>query len=197
MKIQTNKGGNMPTLEQAPQVTSEQWWDVTRHDDGQLVDWLQKQYHGEVTAADRIRAFAEAYAEPGSHAARLLDIIAGQETDHANWVGDLLVIRGIEPVVLDKEERYWEETLPKIGDFATGAAVAAHAEHMRLERIRVIADHPETDTDIQRVFDRILPQEVFHERAFASLAGDEAMAATLAAHNQGRQTIGLFPEGTV
>jgi rubrerythrin len=174
--------------------TSEQWWADTRQDPELLQEWLQKQYHGEVTAAERIQSFANALAEPGSHAERLLHIIAGQETDHANWVGDLLVIRGIEPVVLEKEERYWEETLPKIGDFATGAAVAAHAEHMRLERIRVIADHPDTDTDIRTVFDRILPQEVFHERAFTSLAGDEAMQRTLAAHMSGRQAIGLFPE---
>lgn len=183
----------MTTTELQPK-TSEQWWTAVKGDDGLLHDWLQKQYHGEVTASERIRSFAAQYAEPGSRAERLLNIIAGQETDHANWVGDLLLARGIEPAVLDKEERYWDKTLPEIGSFATGAAVAAHAEHMRLERIQVIAHDPEAPEDIRTVFDRILPQEIFHERAFRSLAGDEAMQATMAAHDAGRQQIGLFPE---
>lgn len=183
----------MKTLEALPQ-TSEEWWSEVKADDNQLYVWLQKQYHGEVVAAVRIRDFAVSYATPGSRQERLLAIIAGQEEDHARWVGDLLVTRGIEPVVLDKEERYWEQTLPQIGGLATGAAVAAHAEHMRLERIRVIAADPTASLDIRNVFDRILPQEVFHERAFRSLAGPEAMDLTNAAHQAGRRAIGLFPE---
>lgn len=173
--------------------TSEEWWEEVKADPEKLTDWLQKQYHGEVTAADRIRDFSRNYAQPETRAARILDLIASQEVDHASWVGELLVARGIEPVLLDKDERYWEQTLPQIGSFATGAAVAAHAEHMRLERIRVIAHDPETPEDIRTVFDRILPQEVFHERAFRSLAGPEAMQETVEAHLQGRNVIGLFP----
>ena len=183
----------MSNVEVQPR-TSEEWWANVREDEGQLNRWLEKQYHGEVTAAERILDFARTYTEPDTRAARLLNIIAGQETDHAKWVGDLLVARGIEPVVLEKPERYWEQTLPKIGSFASGAAVAAHAEHMRLERIGVIAHDLSAPQDIRTVFDRILPQEVFHERAFRSLAGPDAMEATIEAHQQGRQEIGLFPE---
>jgi rubrerythrin len=173
--------------------TSHEWWEQVKADPKKLELWLQKQYHGEVTAAARIRDFSVKFAEPDTRASRILNLIAGQEIDHANWVSGLLVARGIEPVTMDKAERYWEQTLPQIGSFATGAAVAAHAEHMRLERIRVIAHDPETPDDIRIVFDRILPQEVFHERAFTSLAGPEAMQATVEAHLQGRQVIGLFP----
>ncbi|MCA9309021.1 ferritin-like domain-containing protein [Candidatus Saccharibacteria bacterium] len=181
-------------LQEQVLTTSEVWWDKVKDNELLLNDWLRKQYHGEVTAADRINSFAEQYAEDGSRAQRLLGIIASQETDHARWVGDLLVARGIEPVVLEKEERYWDSTLPQIASFATGAAVAAHAEHMRLERIRTISADPSAPADIKRVFDRILPQEVFHERAFTSLAGEEAMQDTQAAHELGRVSIGLFPE---
>ena len=47
----------------------------------------------------------------------------------------LLRARGAKPVVLDKDERYWRETLDGIDSFESGAAVAAHAEEMRLARI--------------------------------------------------------------
>jgi rubrerythrin len=183
----------LSTRPEAVARTSEQWWEEVKADPAKLESWLQKQYHGEVTAADRIRDFAEKFSQPDTRASRILNLIASQEMDHASWVGSLLVARGIEPRVLDKDERYWEQTLPQIGNFATGAAVAAHAERMRLERIRVIAHDLEAPDDIRTVFDRILPQEVFHERAFTSLAGPEAMQATVEAHLQGREVIGLFP----
>lgn len=182
----------LSTTETSPR-TSEQWWAEVKTNPDQLVGWLQKQYHGEVTAAERINGFAEQFAAPDTRASRILRLIAGQEIDHANWVGELLVARGVEPVVLDKDERYWDQTLPQIDSFESGAAVAAHAEHMRLERIRVIAHDPEAPEDIRAVFDRILPQEVFHERAFSSLAGQDALQATVEAHLAGRAVIGLFP----
>lgn len=178
---------------QVPQ-TSEIWWSSVKQDESKLLDWLAKQYHGEVTAAKRITDFASHYTEPDSREARLLNVIAGQETNHAQWVGDLLVNRGQEPVRLKKPERYWDKTLPEIGNFAIGAAVAAHAEHMRLERIIVIAHDATAPQDIRQVFDRILPQEVFHERAFSRMAGPDALEATRGAHERGRQAIGLFPE---
>jgi rubrerythrin len=183
----------METMHQP--VTSEQWWVDTRDDEQELTRWLQNQYHGEITAAGRISEFATAFAEPGSRRDHVLRYIAGQEVDHASWVGELLVVRDIEPVSLVKKERYWEQTLANIGSFVTGAAVASHSERMRLERIRVIAEDTKAPQDIRRVFQKILPQERFHERAFRKLAGTEAMQATLEAHQRGRSLLGLFPEG--
>jgi len=117
-----------------------------------------------------------------------------QEEDHAAWVGDLLRARGEEPCVLkDKEERYWQETLPGITSWESGCAVAAHAEAMRLDRIRVIVADPETPVDVRAVFARILPQEEFHERAFRAFAGDAALAATLHGHEEGARALGLVP----
>lgn len=170
--------------------TSLQWWEHTLANPDELIVWLQKQYHGEVTAATRIRAFAAQHCTDARNA-RTLEVIAHQEETHAEWVASLLTARGIMPAVLEKVERYWNETLPGIVGFHSGAAVASHAEHMRLDRIRVISEHADTPEDIRAVFMRILPQEEFHERAFAEMAGVEALACALGKHEQGLEALGL------
>ena len=174
--------------------SSSAWWNAIKIDEARFTDWLMKQYHGEVTAAERIEAFAKRYVQQDSRAERVLLTIADQERTHAAWVGELLTARGITPEVLAKEERYWDKTLGGIESFETGAAVAAHAEHMRLERIRAIVADTSAPADVRSVFARILPQEEFHERAFSIMAGEKAMQKTLAQHQAGRMAIGLIPE---
>ena len=172
--------------------TTSEWWQATKADPERLVAWLRDQYRGEATAADRIDALRDAYADD-PRAARILTVIAAQERDHAAWVGALLAARG-EPVAVDEvEERYWTAPLAAIGDLQTGCAVGAHAERMRLERIETIAADPDAPADVREVFRRILPQERFHERAFRELAGAEALQATRGAHELGRRALGLAP----
>jgi rubrerythrin len=170
---------------------SSAWWKATRDDGARLVAWLYDQYRGEVTAATRIETLRDRFATPGTRAHRVLTVIAGQERDHASWVGELLAARGLPVVVETKRDRYWQRVLPGITDLAMGAAVGAHAERMRLERIDVIANDPDAPADIRHVFARILPQERFHARAFESLATPEAMARTAGAHELGRIALGL------
>ena len=121
----------------------------------------------------------------------MLTRIAREEETHAEWVATLLRARGITPVILPKEERYWQQTLTGIESFESGAAVAAHAEAMRLDRIRVIVNDPRTPEDIRDVFAKILPQEIGHERMFAALAGEAALAQTQGAHELGMRALGL------
>jgi hypothetical protein len=94
-------------------------------------------------------------------------------------------------VVEEKAERYWPCVLRSIADLETGAAVGAHAERMRLERIAAIAEDPSAPDDVRRVFARILPEERFHERAFRGLAGDVALRRTASTHALGREALGL------
>lgn len=171
--------------------TSAAWWLRTRDDPARLRAWLHDQYRGEVTAASRIEALRDRFAEPGSRASRVLTAIAAQERDHARWIGELLAARGLAVVVEDKADRYWRQVVPGISDLETGAAVGAHAERMRLERIETIAADPAAPADIRAVFAKILPQERFHARAFASLATPEALARTKHAHARGREALGL------
>src|SRR4051794_33643160 len=109
------------------------WWRRIKGDEAAFLEWLHDQYRGETSAAGRIELLRDRFAEPGSRAFRTLTVIAAQERRHARWIGALLEARG-EPVAPSaKADRYWERTLPGIHDLATGAAVGAHAEAMRLE----------------------------------------------------------------
>lgn len=105
----------------------------------------------------------------------------------------MLTARGLETKILDKESRYWNKTIPSIDSFESGAAVAAHAEEMRLERIKIIASDDSVDNDIRETFKRILIDEVFHARAFRSMAGDKSFTEATENHKQGMIEIGLIP----
>ena len=170
--------------------TSEQWWNTIKNDSVKLLNWLKNQYHGEVTASARIQAFNDKFATKALDK-HTLTTIAAQEKRHAQWIGELLEARGITPQKLTKEERYWNQTLPAIKNFQTGAAVGAHAETMRLERIRVIAADTEAPKDIREVFTKILVEEVFHAQAFTNMAGPKALKATASAHQHGLNALGL------
>jgi len=172
--------------------TSQVWWNEVKANPILLADWLRDQYHGEVTAAGRIREFANMVTEP--RVKQVLTNISMQEADHAEWVKGLLEARGITASVLQKEERYWDKTLSaeyRTMDTKDLAAIGAHAEAMRLERIKVIAEDKDAPADIRKVFAKILPQEKYHERAFRFIAGDEAMSKALDAHKEGLAALGL------
>lgn len=176
----------------AVRAASQAWWHSLKRDPDALMRWLRKQYHGEYTAARRIEDYAAAHVPPDSRWASVLSTIASQERQHAGWVGDLLRARGETPAVIDKDERYWQETLAGIDSLETGAAVAAHAENMRLARIEVIASDADAPADIREVFARILPDERFHARTFTDMAGAPALADTRARHERGLAALGLI-----
>lgn len=174
--------------------TSIEWWNEVKQDEIKLNEWLVKQWRGEVTASERIKRFSEQFAADKPKVQRILAEIANQESTHAKWVWDLLRHRNIEcdeTAIQEAEKRYWKETLPGITSLETGAAVAAQAESMRLERIRVIADDANAPDDIRGVFQAILKDEVWHEAAFTQLASDDAFASTKGNHELGLIALGL------
>lgn len=180
--------------EQINTRTSQQWWDALKGDEQALLTWLTKQYHGESMAAQRLQQFLAQYGEQATSEKwqQTVELIAQQESEHARWVGELLSNRGVTPEVIEgKQEPYWDETLADIEDWDTGCAVAAHAERMRLARIEVIVNDPDAPEDIKDVFSRILPEERFHEKAFAHFASDEALEQTRNAHERGARALGL------
>jgi hypothetical protein len=109
-------------------------------------------------------------------------------------VGKLLEVRGITPEILIKEERYWKEVITEDftenGNYA--AAVAAHAEEMRLERISVIMDDSTADEDIVETFKNIYKDELFHAKGFKLIAGDEYYNLTSENHAKGLEALGLI-----
>lgn len=170
--------------------TSAQWWEETKASPEKLIEWLKKQYTGEVTAAARIVALGEQF-KVDTKTKSILAAIAAQEDQHATWIHDLLADRGVTPEIGDENKRYWKHALPGITDFEHGAAVGAHAEKMRLERIQVISEDQAAPADVRLAFQKILKDELWHEKAFRSLSTPSALLATLSNHEAGAQSLGL------
>ncbi len=172
--------------------TSQEWWDETKNSPEKMINWLKNQYHGEAVASERIRKFILPHME-GKYSF-MVERIADDEERHAQWVGKLLEVRGITPEILIKEERYWKEVITEDftenGNYA--AAVAAHAEEMRLERISVIMDDSTADEDIVETFKNIYKDELFHAKGFKLIAGDEYYNLTSENHAKGLEALGLI-----
>ena len=172
--------------------TSEQWWQEIKNDAARFNEWLIKQHRGEASAASRLRGFSAAYARSANERT-ILETIAAQEEMHASWVKQLLDSRGIVSDVTDAEARYWRCMLTKVDSFENGCAVGAHAEAMRLERIKAIAADASAPSDVRETFARILNDELFHERALRKLAGEQAMTNVKPSAEHGRMLLGLEP----
>jgi rubrerythrin len=171
-------------------MTSKEWWDRTKASPAATVEWLEKQFHGEVTAADRIERYCTTTAP--SQWLATLERIAADERKHAGWIAELLTARGATPERQEKNERYWSAVSTVDRSFENVTAIASHAEAMRLERIRVIAEDQSAPEDLRGTFERILKDEVFHEQAFRRMAGERAMQSNAALANEGRAAIGLI-----
>jgi len=175
--------------------TSAEWWQAIKEDPAKLEDWLIKQLRGEITAVGRLEEFCTHFVPTGHKWLKTLRLIQNQERQHAAWVKSLLENRNFSTIILDTTQRYWEQMLPQVKSFESAAAVSSYAETMRLERIRLIAEDDEAPKDIQEVFKLVLPQEIFHSKAFRVMAGEEAMREVYEAHQKGLDAIGLIPAG--
>ncbi|KAI9549432.1 hypothetical protein GHT06_001832 [Daphnia sinensis] len=121
----------------------------------------------------------------------VIEKIASDEEKHSEWVKQLLVNRNIEiPSTDDAEKRYWSKIGLEDLSFEDTAAAGHHAEHMRLVRIRALADSEKVDNDIREVFGKILPDEEFHEKAFKIMATEESIKKMLDKHEAGMQSLG-------
>lgn len=173
-----------------PARTSAQWLQEIKSSPEKIKEWLARQYVGERLAAHRI---LELVSEAPQEHRQTLATIALDECQHAEWVEDLLVARGIPiPEVGYGKDRYWKEVLGPFMSFDDLAAAGAHAERMRLERISLLAADPDIDADIREVFARILPDEQFHAKAFSQMAPLSALERMSSKHLKGMAAIGLL-----
>lgn len=172
--------------------TSLEWWNDTKKSKEKIEHWLRNQYHGEAVAAERIRKYILPHME-GKYEF-MVERIADDEDRHSQWIGKLLSDRGITPEILNKEERYWKEVMTEDfnqdGNYA--AAVAAHAEEMRLERISVIMEDEYAPEDIRSIFTQIYKDELFHAKGFKLIAGDEYYNKASENHAKGLEALGLI-----
>jgi hypothetical protein len=154
------------------QKTSQQWWDSIKLDSTKLIEWLKSQYHGKILTAQRIRESIVLNLEPDDNATRnICNRIAREEEAHALWIRELLANRGRIAEILDRQEHYWDflTPIPK-GNAEYAVGVAAHAQQMHLDRIKIIIHDESTYTDVRDTFRRIYKDEVFHARAFKNIA---------------------------
>lgn len=172
--------------------TSKQWWDETKVSPEKLINWLKNQYHGESVASERIRKYILPKMEGKYHF--MVERIADDEDRHSQWVGKLLSDRGVTPEILQKEERYWKQVMTDdfTNDGNYAAAVAAHAEEMRLERITVIMNDETADDDIRNTFKNIYKDELFHAKGFKLIAGDDYYNKASENHAKGLEALGLI-----
>lgn len=157
--------------------TSIEWWNAVKAEPVRLHRWLQRQYVGELAAVSLLSELLIRFGGEATDAEwRTVHKIMVQEANHARWIKGLLDARGITPEPFAAaDQRYWAEVLPAIHSFAEATAAGFHAEHMRLQRIRAIAWDADAPEDVREVFQRILPQEEFHERAFDAMRSGRAM----------------------
>lgn len=175
--------------------TTEEWLVEVKASKQKLINWLQRQYVGEMLAAERIITLVE--RTPSPIARTIIERIASDEQAHSTWIRELLTVRGISvPTVTYENTRYWKPMiedglLEGAQDFSIVAALGHHAESMRLVRITYLANDKDIDTDIRKVFSKILKDETFHAAAFAKLSTPEAIASTVEMHQRGLDYLGL------
>ncbi len=175
--------------------TPQEWWDYTKQTPERVDAWLKNQYHGEATAATRIRELIASQLVKDSTPYNLAMRIANDEDKHAEWIGSILQTRGITPEILEKDSRYWDAVLDdeKVeGNGEYAAAIAAHAEEMRLERIKIIMADEDVDLLIKDTFAAIYKDEVFHAKAFKEISGEAYYNSTSENHAKGLEALGLI-----
>lgn len=173
--------------------TVKEWVDKILSDSNELIHWLTRQYIGERLAAERLQTLVKTIEDTSTPEQKtILGKIAKDELTHSDWVATLLTNRGIElPQPTYEHDKYWKLALSE--DFSSEEifAAGAHAENMRLHRIRAIVADTRFDEDIREVFSKILPDEEFHAKAFAFLAGKDAIESTRSNHELGLKALGL------
>ena len=189
----------MEELQREPSVpnkrhgrTTAQWWDETRASEARLVDWLQRQFHGEAYAVSLMNHFLALYEDDIEPWVKPnFEFIVKQEALHAKWVGQLLVRRGVQPKMLEKKERYWGEVRHKIRSFDTYCAAIHLVENMALAKDVAISGHDKTPPDVHEVFRRLKVDETFHAGFYGLVAKPEALEEMWVHHRRGMEAIGL------
>lgn len=174
--------------------TVSEWLCEIKNSGDKFHHWLKRQYIGERLAALRVRALANTLK---GKQRKVFEKVAQDESNHADWILSLLNSRNIQVPNIEFETkefasttRYWRHlndgmSLEQL--FAAGA----HAEEMRLHRIKALADDAEIDQDIRWVFKNILKDEQFHAKAFRKAAGETAYSDARGNHEAGLNALGL------
>lgn len=174
--------------------TTQEWWEEVKSSSSLLEEWLVRQYVGEMAAVNLLSNVLIRFGGDMTDT-EWQDVykVMMQEAKHARWVKHLLGDRGINiPTGLDATRKYWEEVIPAVETLDDAAHAAHNAEHMRLERISIIAKETDPDfKDLQNVFSMILPDEQWHEEVFRKLRRIDFNSKMNTAHESGLRALSL------
>ena len=174
--------------------TSQQWWDSIKDSPNLINNWLLNQFYGEMSAYLRITSVLNSNVQLSTKQQKALEKICQEELTHAHWIRDLLTTRNlVADSTKEHVERYWQNTLPSLEDKTSDElfAIGAHAEEMRLERIKVIANDLNADKDIKETFVKILKDELTHAALFKNLTTEDEYNKAKVNHDNGLNALGL------
>ena len=170
--------------------TSAEWWLATKSDPAKLNHWLQRQYVGEMAAVNLLSELLIRFGDEATDEEwKTVHKVMQQEAIHARWMKEVMDKRGVKPEANgESTRRYWQEVIPAVTNFREAMAAGFDAEHMRLDRIRVIANDDSAPPDLFDVFNRILPHEEWHEQVFNEMRHGITLTE---AHDRGLNSLGL------
>lgn len=175
--------------------TSKEWVDEVAVDNDKFVKWLKRQFIGETLAAKRIEELSIAEGLTDEQRMHLMQISA-DEYLHAVWISRLLSLFGIPEPTNDEvnyeQDRYWNEVKIETLSLDELFAAGAHAETMRLDRIRAIVECSEMHPEVRKTFAAIQPMEEYHAATFRKFTTDEAFNKTFENHERGMMALNLI-----
>lgn len=151
------------------------WWEGVLIDYPQLIDWLEKQYIGELKAGERMREVF-GWFDLSEEDAKAVEKVASEEDLHAYWFAELLGDRNIAIEDIDQPATFWEDIKGTANTLEEAGAIAYLAEKARLTRMEVIADCKKSPHDVKLVVKRVLHQEIQHASVFIKLTTNEEVA---------------------
>lgn len=167
------------------------WWEKLLDDERLLHAWLKKLqltewsgYSGNIEANMRWNPRGPRY---NSHASAFLKRTASDEQRHSNALSLILIQRGEEPVsdpAATRSSFYWDTMEQHVVSLETCCAMMYFGEQIAADRFEVLLKHPRTPNDLKGFLRKALPDESYHAKGFAALAGPEAIEEMTRVHTE-------------
>ncbi len=163
------------TLDEEVTFTSN-WWSKLVKDEAKTAAWLKKLYGTELGGYEDYQSFLARFkAETSERTIKILSNIADDELKHSKVIIDVLAGRGHQLDPNPPQSTYWQTMDSHIIDLTTACAANYYGEALAAFRFEVIAEHPDTPTDIKEMLRIVLPDEQFHRETLKRLAGADIL----------------------
>lgn len=163
-----------------------EWWKRVCADPDKMRAWLVKLQQTEIDGFYDWKYYQTQFAAEMSKTPNAFAIttnIGADEYKHSEILTKLMGERNIAVVKgYGNQSSYWNEVNAHITELADCCAVNYYGEALAAFRFEIIADMPETPSDLKEALRIILPDEQFHRETLKRLAGEEALAKIKPVH---------------